>query len=54
MTQGLDITVTAGQVATIEICRPPNNYFDVALIEGIAKTLTQLDSKGGLPRRRPF
>jgi 2-(1,2-epoxy-1,2-dihydrophenyl)acetyl-CoA isomerase len=46
MTQGADIAVTAGQVATIEICRPPNNYFDVTLIEGIAKALTQLAGEG--------
>lgn len=42
MTNGTDITVTAERVATIERCRPPNNYFDVTLIERIAEALWQL------------
>jgi 2-(1,2-epoxy-1,2-dihydrophenyl)acetyl-CoA isomerase len=46
MTQDVDITVTAGRVATIEICRPPNNYFDVTLIEGIAMALVELADDG--------
>ncbi|MGO9854793.1 MAG: enoyl-CoA hydratase/isomerase family protein [Acidimicrobiales bacterium] len=46
MTNGTDITVTAGRVATIEMCRPPNNYFDVTLIEGIAEALWQLAADG--------
>lgn len=46
MTQGADIAVTTGRVATIEICRPPNNYFDVTLIEGIVESLRQLAADG--------
>jgi 2-(1,2-epoxy-1,2-dihydrophenyl)acetyl-CoA isomerase len=46
MTQSADIAVTGGQVATIEICRPPNNYFDVTLIEGIVEALRLLATDG--------
>jgi enoyl-CoA hydratase/carnithine racemase len=39
-----DVTVDiAGHVAIVEIHRPPNNFFDVALIKGIADTYEQLD-----------
>jgi enoyl-CoA hydratase/carnithine racemase len=39
-----DVTVKlTGHVATVEIHRPPNNYFDTALIEGIADTYERLD-----------
>ena len=34
----------AGFVATIEIRRPPHNYFDVALINEIADALDTLDA----------
>jgi enoyl-CoA hydratase/carnithine racemase len=37
---GIDI---AGMVATIEIRRPPHNYFDIALIREIATALEALD-----------
>jgi enoyl-CoA hydratase/carnithine racemase len=33
-------------VALLEIGRPPANYFDVALIEGLVETLTELDASG--------
>src|SRR5690242_21056215 len=33
-----------GHVATIEIRRPPHNYFDVALINEIADALDALDA----------
>ena len=46
MTDDSDIRVTRGQVATIEICRPPNNYFDVTLIKDIVKTLGSLATEG--------
>src|SRR5205823_3555333 len=36
-----------GHVATIEIRRPPNNFFDVALIHQIAEALESLDEDGG-------
>ena len=39
-----DIEVTIeGHVATIEIQRPPHNFFDVNLIHQIADALNQLD-----------
>jgi enoyl-CoA hydratase/carnithine racemase len=39
-----DIVVeTTGHVALIEIRRPPNNYFDMALIQQIANALEALD-----------
>lgn len=34
-----------GHVALVEINRPPNNFFDVALIEGIAETFEALDQE---------
>ena len=46
MTNGAGITVTAGRVAMIEICRLPNNYFDVRLVEGIAEALKGLAADG--------
>ena len=38
---GVDL---AGFVATIEIRRPPHNFFDVALINQIADALDALDA----------
>ncbi len=39
-----DVTVEfAGHVAIVEIHRPPNNYFDTALIKGIADAYERLD-----------
>lgn len=32
-----------GHVALVEICRPPDNHFDVALIEALADTFEALD-----------
>jgi enoyl-CoA hydratase/carnithine racemase len=41
---GPDVTVgCTGHVATVEIHRPPNNFFDTALIEGIADAYERLD-----------
>ena len=35
-----DVTVElAGHVATVEIHRPPNNFFDTALIKAVSKKL---------------
>jgi enoyl-CoA hydratase/carnithine racemase len=43
-----DIAVeTAGHVALIEIRRPPNNFFDIALIQEIAGALEALDEDAG-------
>jgi enoyl-CoA hydratase/carnithine racemase len=45
MVQFKDIGVTVSNfVATIEIRRPPHNFFDTALIHEIAATLEQLDA----------
>ncbi|CAM3077119.1 enoyl-CoA hydratase [Mycobacterium intermedium] len=39
-----DVTVEAvGHVAVVEIHRPPNNFFDTALIKGIADAYERLD-----------
>ncbi len=42
---GPAVAVTVGEdfVATIELCRPPNNFFSLDLIAGIADALTELD-----------
>jgi enoyl-CoA hydratase/carnithine racemase len=34
-----------GHVALVEIDRPPNNFFDVALIEGLADVFEELDAE---------
>ncbi len=44
MTSYTDIGIeTTGYVATIEIQRPPHNYFDISLINQIADALTEFD-----------
>jgi len=41
-----DLTVTlSGHVATVEIQRPPANYFDVALIDELASAYESLETK---------
>jgi enoyl-CoA hydratase/carnithine racemase len=40
----LTVEVGDDHVATIELCRPPNNFFSLGLIGGIADALEQLDS----------
>ena len=43
-----DIAVErTGAVALVEIRRPPNNFFDIALIKEIAGALEALDADGG-------
>jgi enoyl-CoA hydratase/carnithine racemase len=37
-----------GHVALIEICRPPNNFFDIALIQEIASALEALDDASNI------
>jgi 2-(1,2-epoxy-1,2-dihydrophenyl)acetyl-CoA isomerase len=37
-----ELAVTPGQVATVEIRRPPNNFFDTGLIRGLAEALESL------------
>lgn len=39
----LTVEVGADHVATIELCRPPNNFFSMDVIGGIADALTELD-----------
>lgn len=43
---GPAVTVHLGDdhVATIELCRPPNNFFSMAVIGGIADVLSDLDA----------
>ncbi len=38
------VSVDGDYVATAEIRRPPNNFFDLALIESLAEALTALDT----------
>ena len=42
-----DVTVTVGDdhVGTVELRRPPNNFFDIALIQEIASALEVLDEE---------
>lgn len=43
--KGKDIKLSlADHVGTVEICRPPNNFFDVALIEEIADAYAEFDA----------
>lgn len=44
-----DVTVTVGDdfVATVEIHRPPNNFFDVDLIQSLADAYEMLDDHDG-------
>jgi enoyl-CoA hydratase/carnithine racemase len=43
-TNDVRVTVLDGNVATVEIRRPPNNFFDVALIRGLASAYEALDA----------
>jgi 2-(1,2-epoxy-1,2-dihydrophenyl)acetyl-CoA isomerase len=40
------VDLLANGVAVVEICRPPNNFFDVSLIEGIVGVLHSLQDRG--------
>lgn len=43
-----DVRITRdGFVAVVEICRPPNNYFDMALIAALADAFEQADADPG-------
>ncbi len=45
MTKFADITVDINDyIATVEICRPPNNFFDLSLIDQIATAFETLDT----------
>lgn len=43
---GIDIDITIGDdfVATMEIRRPPNNFFDIGLIDALAAAVADLDA----------
>ena len=42
-TQDLGVSI-ANHVATVEIRRPPHNFFDISLIQQIADTYEKLDT----------
>src|SRR5262245_64288846 len=44
-----DVSVTTGDdsVATIELHRPPNNFFDIALIRSLAEAYESVDGRAG-------
>lgn len=37
-------TQTAGHIGVVELCRPPHNYFDVALLAAVADSISAFDS----------
>jgi enoyl-CoA hydratase/carnithine racemase len=41
----LAVSIVDQHVAVVEICRPPNNYFDVDLITDLAEVYGNLDSR---------
>lgn len=43
MADDLDVTIGDDFVATMEIRRPPNNFFDITLIEAMAAAVSALD-----------
>ncbi len=43
MNDDIEITVDTDFVATVEICKPPNNFFSNALISGLADVFESLD-----------
>lgn len=43
----LDVTIDDEFVATVEIRRPPNNFFDIGLIEALASSIALLDDDPG-------
>jgi enoyl-CoA hydratase/carnithine racemase len=40
------VDVRSGGVAVVEICRPPNNFFDASLIEDLAGIVHALEERG--------
>jgi len=45
-TADLSVDVVGDGVAVVEICRPPHNFFDVALIDGLVELTSGLQSDG--------
>ena len=43
MRDEINVTFKKNQVAVVEICKPPNNFFSTDLISGLADTFEQLD-----------
>jgi 2-(1,2-epoxy-1,2-dihydrophenyl)acetyl-CoA isomerase len=46
--EDLAVELLGGGVAVVEIRRPPNNFFDAYLIEGLAGILHTLEERGGV------
>src|SRR5579859_4322115 len=46
MTEVADLAITRGRVATLEIRRPPNNFFDLPLIEELVRAVDELSTDG--------
>ena len=44
MTAAVEVALDAHHVATIELRRPPNNFFSMELLLGIAEALESLDA----------
>jgi 2-(1,2-epoxy-1,2-dihydrophenyl)acetyl-CoA isomerase len=44
---GVRASVAGDGVAVVELCRPPNNFFDLAMIRRIADVYEQLAAEGG-------
>ena len=43
MSDALTVTVGDDHVAVLELCRPPNNFFSIEMIGGVADALERLD-----------
>ncbi|MBC84539.1 MAG: enoyl-CoA hydratase [Acidimicrobiaceae bacterium] len=48
MNDDIRITIDKHFVATVEICKPPNNFFSNDLISGLADTFEELDTNDGV------
>src|SRR5216684_361259 len=46
MTDVADLAITRGRVATLEIRRPPNNFFDLPLIQELVRAVEDLAADG--------
>src|SRR5713226_1967297 len=46
MTEVADLAITRGRVATLEIRRPPNNFFDLHLIRSLVQAIEDLAADG--------
>jgi enoyl-CoA hydratase/carnithine racemase len=46
MTEVADLAITRGRVATLEIRRPPNNFFDLTLIQELVRAIDELAADG--------